>query len=287
MNVSGARWITYGSRQDEFRLWNLADLHLLSRACAENDIRRDVEAIRTDPFSFWVGGGDYADFIGYTDKRFDPDSVADWVKVSDLGDMGVMGMRKVRDLLLPIKDKCLGLLLGNHEKRYELATHHESLHGWLCSELDTANLGYCCLFDLVFCRLATARRKPELRWSPPEQPASSWRVRIFLHHGAGYAATPGGKLNRLMQFMRAFDANLYLCGHVHDRVGKRDVIIGANDACDKLVSRDRVGLIAGSYLKTYAQGVCTYGEQRGYLPTALGPAVARIRPDRKWIGGEV
>ena len=280
MEAAGKRWIVYPSRKDKIRIWNLADIHWMSKACAEKAFRRDLQTIIDDPYSFWVGGGDYCDFIGYDDKRFDPDCVADWITVKQLGDLGDVGKKQIRDLFMPIKHKCLGLVLGNHEKSYQRHTKHEAMHSWLCEELGVPNLQYSALFDLVLCR--TRCKAPKLlHHSPGAVSAKSFR--IFIHHGAGYATTPGGKLNKLVQFMQSFDADLYFCGHVHDQLARKEPAIGADATCTKLIERQRLGLISGSYLKTYCQGVITYGEQRGYRPVSLGAAVAEITPETRTL----
>jgi hypothetical protein len=46
-------------------------------------------------------------------------------------------------------------------------------------------------------------------------------------------------------------------------------------------------VISGSYLKTYAQGVTSYGEQKGYEPTTLGAAWVAIKPQTRDIWGRV
>ena len=287
MQAAGVRYIWHRSRSDEFRLWNISDIHWMAKACAESELRKDMKEIEDDPHSFWVGGGDYCDFIGYRDKRFDPDAVAEWVKIKDLGDLGKKGMEQIYRLFRPVKHKCLGLLLGNHELKYELATDQESLHGWLCTELGVPNLGYSCLFDIVFARTPHIKA-PQLRKEPPVsgQYASSI-FRVFMHHGAGYAATPGGKLNRLIQFMNNWQADIYMCGHVHDQVARKEPVLGANSDCTKIVERQRLGMVSGSYLKTYHQGSISYGEMKGYRPTSLGAAVAKITPETRNMAGEV
>ena len=281
MEAAGKRYICYGSRSDKIRIWNLSDIHWMSKACAEDDVRADIRKIKDDPYSFWLGGGDYADFIGYTDKRFDPDAVASWVDVANLGNLGRFGMEQIRDLFEPIKHKCLGLLLGNHEKRYELFTQQESLHSWLCTELGVPNLQYSAIMDVVFVRRC-GLRKPVLQWKvlAKNKGNGSRAFRIYCHHGAGFATTPGGKLNKLIQFMQSFDADLFFCGHVHDRTARKEPALGADAACKKLTQRVRLGVIAGSYLKTYQQGTTTYGEQRGYRPTSLGASIVEITPDK-------
>lgn len=234
--------------------------------------------------AFWIGLGDYADFIGYTDaKRFDPDAVADWISVKDLGRLGQRSIERVRQLLLPIKDKCLGLLVGNHERKYEIATQQESqLHGWLCSELGVPMLGYCCLVDLVF-----SRAPGKAHIAKESSGTSSQTFRLFAHHGAGYANTPGGKLNRLIGFMDSFDADIYLAGHTHDRTAKRITSLGANEDCSKLRQRVKVGVISGSYLKTYEETTTTYGEQKAYRPVALGASRVTIKPETREILADI
>jgi hypothetical protein len=64
-------------------------------------------------------------------------------------------------------------------------------------------------------------------------------------------------------------------------------MLGADAACTKLVQFERLGMVAGSYLKTYQQGTTTYGEQRGYRPTSLGPAVAHINPEARELSALV
>lgn len=278
MQAAGKRYILHNSKSSVFKIWNLADLHLMNPACARERIAKDIKKIESDPYSFWLGGGDYVEYIGYKDKRFDPDAVADYVTVKDLGKLYLTGAKEVRDLFWPIRKKCFGLLLGNHEKKYALATEQEDRHGWLCSELGVQNLQYCALFDVVFTR-GKRTSCPVLSCTPGTKSSSvDWTVRVFCHHGAGYAQTPGGKLNRLVQFMQSFDADVYFCGHVHDQVGRREPSIGANSACTRIVEHEKIGVVSGSYLKTYAQNCITYGEQRGYRPTTLGAAVISIKP---------
>jgi hypothetical protein len=281
MEAAGKKYIVHRSRSDKFRIWNLSDLHWMAKGCAVGEIKRDIAEIAKDPFSFWLGGGDYAEFIGYRDKRFDPDAMAEWVPVKALGDLGRYGMTQIGDLLRPIKDKCLGLLLGNHELKYELMTDQESLHGWLCTELGVPNLQYSALFDVVFCR-TQGTKTPRLIAKPPlRNTYTTSQFRVFCHHGAGYAVTPGGKMNRLVQFMQSFDADIYFIGHVHDHVARKEPAIGANSDCTKLQERRRLGVVAGSYLKTYGQGHTSYGEQKGYRPTDLGPAIVSITPETR------
>jgi predicted phosphodiesterase len=283
MEVRGIQYIQYPSRTSMFKIWNLADLHVGAKSCAVDWIRKDIKEIRDDPYSFWIGGGDYAEYIGKGDKRFDCDAVADWITIPDLGRLGKVLVTEVRDLLDPIKDKCLGLLFGNHEKSYQKWQEQEHLHSWLCEELGVKNLGYSAFLDVVFLRNG---KQPKII-EKVTGVGTAQRFRFFVHHGAGFAVTPGGKLNRLIRFMNYFDADIFFLGHVHDQQGRREVQVGANSDCTKLITKTKLGVISGSYLKTYEQGVTTYGEQKGYAPTVLGSAVVTIIPDKREVKGEI
>ncbi len=249
-------------------------------------LKADLKAIEADPWAFWVGGGDYADHISRSDRRFDPTTISADISVADLGNLGQVLVRKVRDLLKPIAHKSLGLVYGNHEKSYMKETEQEDLHAWLCTELDVPNLQYCSLFDLSFIKKAKVVT-PTLSRQCPAGGSSHNTYRFFIHHGAGSSSTPGGKLNRLIQFMQAFEADIYLLGHVHDQKGQRLVHIGANASCTKLVEKHKIGIISGGYIKTYASGTTSYGEQRGYAPVALGASFVRIMPYTRQITAEV
>jgi hypothetical protein len=169
----------------------------------------------------------------------------------------------------------------------------EDLHGWLCTELGVADLGYSCFMDVIFCRTNQANgHAPILMTTKPvsrngKQQYTSEQFRVWCHHGAGAAQTKGGKINRLSSFMRNFDADIFFMGHVHDQMGCRLQVLTADADCTKLRNREKIGVVSGSYLKTYAQGVISYGEQKGYEPTTLGAAHVMIKPSTREVWGRV
>jgi hypothetical protein len=298
MEAAGKRFIWHGSRKDIFKIVYFSDIHWLARACAEKEVLKTRDEILADPFTYWIGGGDYGEFIGFGDaKRFDPDAVADSVTVKDLGSLGKRTYERVyKEIFEPIKGKCLGLIIGNHEKQYMRRLQQEDLHGWLCTEMGVANLGYSCFMDLVFQRVrGWDLEKDDVQALPQlmqysiskKNHAGSETFRVWCHHGAGAAQTKGGKINRLTSFMRAFDADIFFMGHVHDQMGARLTPLVADSDCLKIRHRTKLGVISGSYLKTYAQGVTTYGEQKGYEPTTLGAAFVQICPKTREMWGRV
>jgi predicted phosphodiesterase len=296
MEAAGKRFIWHGSQKDTFKLVYFSDIHWLAKACAEKEVLLTRDEILDNPFTFWIGGGDYGEFIGFGDaKRFDPDAVSEKVTVADLARLGKVTYTGIRDLFAPIKHKCLGLIVGNHEKQYMRRLQQEDLHGWLCTELGVADLGYSCFLDVVFQQWrgrphpSTNSGLPRLETSslPKANHAGSETFRVWCHHGAGAAQTKGGKINRLTTFMRNFEADIFFMGHVHDQMGARLTPLIADADCTKIRHRTKLGIVSGSYLKTYAQGVTTYGEQKGYEPVTLGAAHVMIKPQSREIWGRV
>jgi len=282
MQAAGARYIYHGSRTDSFRIWALADFHLGNAGCHEKLLTQHVEEIRTDPFSYWVGVGDYADYIGYRDRRFDPECIKSDMLISDLGRLGQVLTARVAETLDPIRDKCLGLAFGNHEARYMKEAEQQGLHAWLCTELGVPNLGYSFLMDVSFLRKNVPSKFGKVYAAAPDARNTTSTFRLYGHHGAGASATPSGKTRRLQLFMEQHIADAYVIGHVHGKHTLTLTQVGGNRACNELQDFNRMGIITGSYLKTYNEGTAAgYGEKAGYSPAPLGAAVIGYAPDKR------
>ena len=238
------------------------DLHLGTIHCAENDIKRKVEEIRDNPNAMWIGMGDMAECITPRDKRWDPSALAipKWVEQDDIARSQ---SKKVVSTLAPIRDKCVGLLYGNHEdsiRRY----NHDNIHKWICDDLEVPNLGYSAFVHFIF------RRKKS---------AEAHMVKGAFTHGTGGARTEGGKINYLTRFMRDFDANIYGYAHTHNIQLHSPEILGTSDNL-LIRAKGKVGALTGCWFKTYTQGIiASYGEMKVYSPTRIGCPVFIITPN--------
>jgi len=267
MIAAGKHIIHMKQRGAQYHLYPLGDIHLGAKGCAYKLFKQTVAEIAADPLALWLGMGDYADFIGPSDKRWDADTVTPGIPLQSLAYWGEYMKALVVDALKPIKDKCVGMLYGNHEDKYEIQ-HSQRLHHWMVEELGVRDLGYSCLLDIAF-----KKRTPNAKNGPNRT------YRIFAHHGAGAAQSPGGRTNRLVRFMEMYPyADLVLIGHLHEQDAKSNVYTDADRNCLSLVHRTQLGVFTGSYLKTYDDGAAGYGEKRGYRPVPLGTPRIDIRP---------
>ncbi len=243
--------IKYRSRSDQFRIYTIGDIHAGIKHCAEDEIKKLVAKIEKDDFARWVGMGDYADCITPHDKRWDWGVIAPWVEPDNV----------VRDqeewlvrLFEPIKDKCLGLLRGNHEESVRLY-NSENLQANLCNRLGVTNLGYSCFLRLIFQRTSTSDHQ---------------QFECHFEHGSGCARTDGARAIRLARAMLAFDSEIVAMGHLHDIKINNQAPLHM-DKAGHIKHRPRGGAITGGWLKGYLEGVdASYIEKDGAAATIIG-----------------
>ena len=248
------------NRPDEIKIYCFGDIHGGTRHCAEHEVQRTIKKIKDDPFAYWIDMGDKCEFISPSDPRWDVEGIAEWCHQDNIAEDQTAWYC---DLVSPIKDKCIGILEGNHEDA--IRTHsHIDVQKNICNRLGVTNLGYSCFVRFHFIR------------SNHNQISHIG----FFTHGAGWAITKGSKLNRLQRLMDSFEADIYACGHMHDIITDSKPYLTL-DQDNKIKQRVKVGAVTGCYFRTYTQDVrASYGEKKNYPPVTIGSPVFTIVPDR-------
>lgn len=280
MELTGRRYIVYNDPDAVFKLTAISDVHLFNKGCCEKKLEQDIQSIEDDPYNYWLSLGDMCDFIGIGDKRFDPEAISFYARVKDLGNLGVVGRNEVINRFDPIKEKCLGVGVGNHELSYMKHMNQSSLVKDMAKIMNTWFLGYSSYSDIVLIYSPQSKNCPKLIKNESELPkGQSWFfARVFTHHGHGYARTQGGKMNKLTNFMDQFDADITFIGHLHDHIVKTKVRLRGNGPCEEAVEIPQIGVMTGSYLRTYTKGHTGYGEVKAYDPVPLGAVSVSIEP---------
>lgn len=262
--------INYRISNPEIKLYLLGDIHAGTIHCVEHEVKRKVDEIKNSKNTYWLGMGDYAEFITPKDKRFDPSlkSIAEWVETDNLGHSQT---KRLTELFVPIKHKCIGLLYGNHENSIRIF-NHENVQQNLCDALKVDNLGYSCFIRFHFQRENSTERH---------------LITGAFTHGSSGAITEGAKLMALMRWMKSMDADIYGYAHLHDYLEKsysRMVVIDKGNKQGKIKSKVVSGVTTGSWFRTYTQGVqASYGEQKCYPPTEICCAMFTINPNTNEI----
>jgi hypothetical protein len=135
------------------------------------------------------------------------------------------------------------------------------------------NLGYSAFVRLRFSRNTSTDNRTG-------KPSNGWRqFVIYAHHGAGGGRKKGAKVNRMTDHTTTFPlCDMYLMGHVHDRIAWVDPLLDISPRSDKIIERWRAFGITGTFKRTYQQGGMGYGEKQMYPATALGVISFTVLP---------
>lgn len=259
-------------RPDILNIYPIGDIHAGSIACAEEEAKKQVDKILNDKFGYVIGMGDYADCIIKDDKRFQTNGLAKWVEADNIVESQ---LNFVYNLFLPVKNKIICLLTGNHEETiHDKYQNNFTLN--LARKLGVRYAGYQC-----FINLHTQRYNSQDKHG----------YRIHAWHGDGAAQTEGARMMRLMRLVNDIEADIYLMGHLH-AVTKHtpDRLVCRNG---KVKSMRLLATMTGAWLKGYAQSPDlehplspSYIEKKGYKPSRLGCPVIHICPGKDRVTEE-
>ena len=249
------------SRSDHIKLIPLGDIHLGAKGCEETILQETIDYIKNTPNTYWLGMGDYCDYINISDKRWG-DNVADWITVADLSNLAKVQADKFLEYVYPIRYKCIGLLEGNHEETIRRRYQH-SIADYIATEMNVANLSYT----------------THIRWNIIRK-QSHRNIYIYASHGAGGGRYLGAKINRLTGTCIGFEADIYLMGHVHEKLVHTIPSLRIYGHGDNMrhIDNNKYFILTGTFLKTYENNARSYGEKTMYNPTALGVMTIDIKP---------
>jgi hypothetical protein len=257
------------SRGDLIRIVPLGDVHLGVRACDEKLFTTTVNRIKDDPDCWWIGTGDFADFVNRSDKRFDPMVLAPWL--ANVGDLAGKQRDRFLDEVKPIASKCLGIICGNHEdsifQKYERDIYSEivtAVKDWSGLPAD-----YNLAFGSCGWLLLNSRRSGGGK-------GAVTRITISLHHGYTGGKLAGGKALDMQRWLWNHDCDLALFGHAH-RIQVQSEDVARVDRAGSIVYDTRKGAFCGSFLGLPTD-VDGYVEKKGFHHAPVGTILVEIRP---------
>ncbi len=265
--------IEVSSSNDIFYVYPIGDCHIGAFNCAESHLRKYVQYIKDKPNAYWFGGGDYCDCITPQDaKRYDVRGLADWIftgKAKNIKEALLDITKQQRErfcaIVEPIKDRCLGLIEGNHE--YSIMKSANNGHHYvMCDMLGVPNLTDACFLWLSFI-------------APAHHTAS---VHIFAVHGCGGGRSAGAEPNHLFRLGQVADADVLLRGHSHSfRIEPSEphlYIPKKGSPPDECLQREVFKGNWGCWVKSYAVGESTYDSRANYPPRPLRALEVSIKP---------
>jgi len=267
------RTIEHPHRGDHIDITPLFDMHVGNAACDEVLLRQTVKRIESEENHYWIGGGDAGDFINRKDRRHRETAIASWLHGVD--DLARMQRDRIISILEPIKDKCLGLLRGNHEDDF-LRYHEVDIYTSMVDRLRIDHKVKLMLGSQGFIVLRLNRKSEGAK-----KKGESWPIRIYCHHGYGGGRMEGGHALALGRIFKDYDCDIGLMGHRHvKQVLPRVQVAVTRDG--RLYDRYQVGAFCGSFLRSYTEDE-VYAEARGLPALPIGSIRIRLWPAQRRI----
>lgn len=214
---------------------------------------------------YYIGMGDYIDFMSSSNRERQINAGLFESARTIIDDAATRLVDDVIAVLKPTKGRWLGLLEGNHHWVFDDGVSSDQ---YIARALDAPFLGTC---GMVRVRFAEGSHRASCN--------------IWAHHGSGGGATPAAILNKLHKALEAFEADVYLMGHLHRLVSEKPSrLYCCMGKSMKVLEKTKILAGTGSFMAGYQQGSRfagrpkgSYVERRILPPTALGAPVIHIR----------
>ena len=258
------------SQDDCYTFVHDSDNHVGSKNADESMQVRVVNRIKEDPKCWWFSTGDVCEFIQRNDPRFDTGNIPDWFEFKMMSDPVKHQMRRFKDIYNPIKDKCLGSVIGNHEfslMKYNSRNVYEDI--WELMDLPAERmLGINGFIRLKFMYLDKVY----------------WKQTIYLHHGTARGKMKSSIVSELEKLPMSVDADMYCLGHAHKKIAFSDEYSAMDPVTNRVVRRMRHYSSGGSYAVGISENTDGgWSEQVALYPQAIGPVEIKVYPNRKEV----
>lgn len=225
------------STAEQLEIIPTGDWHYGSPNCKIDKVKDLLNYVSSNPDCRLILMGDLWNSILPKDKRYNPDQ--EFEMIDEQYDY-------LKNLLLPIKDKILCALTGNHEWKLH-SEGYGDLTKRLCKELGISYGGFSSFIKLLI--------KPKTHHKG---------LTIFAHHGWTASRKTGAVINAVENLSQYYQADVYLVGHSHKLSSTKQTKISWGGARDVLFCN------TGTYLQTATLGQTSYSERAGYPPLRIG-----------------
>jgi predicted phosphodiesterase len=160
---------------------------------------------------------------------------------------------EVLEILMPIKNKIIGLHSGNHEMGIYRDTGID-LSKQMASALGCPYLGYAC-----FTKIKVGKQN----------------YVIYSTHGASGATLPHTKIKKCLDLSASFNADVFLYGHVHSLDSRLEEFREVSMKNKVVKIRKKIFILTGHFIN-YED---SYAEQKNYRPSKKGAPKIKLYKD--------
>lgn len=241
-----------------------SDLHLGSKKCDYPLIQKRIKKVQESKNTYCILLGD---LINNSTKT----------SVGDVYEEELTPMQQVKlatRTFEPIKDKILGVVSGNHERR-SYKTEGVDLLYFMCAELRIQDR-YDPTGALLFIRFGKQSRGTK-------ESNGSGKIRkmlytLYMTHGSGGGRLVGGKANGLQRLGQIINADIITVGHSHLPMTFREKAFEIDERNSTITEKETVFVNASSTLKYEA-----YAETFGFKPSSTQSPIIVLNGAKKDI----
>lgn len=227
------------------RIVVVSDWHIGHMGCRE-DIIKDILNDLSKPDTYWIMIGDAVEGRQPAHKFYDANE-----QEMTVGQQ----YEKFFEYIRPYKDKCLGMVLGNHEYSLIQGTTVNPIQ-MFCNDNQITYAGTTLRLIL--------------------ENDSGKKISLMANHGAGGGSQAGGTLNKAIQYGKTFNADIVVLGHFHRLIHAEELKM-VEDEEGRITWRPMTVVINGCTIEGYQMGsVGSYVERKCLAPVALGYAVINV-----------
>lgn len=241
--------------KESIKIYPIFDVHLGAREHLEKEWAAFCKRILTEQNSYIILGGD---LISNGVKNSLTNVYEEVYRPREQ-------KRIITEMLMPLKDKILCAVKGNHEARSSRETDSDIIYDIMC-KLDIENLYR---ENVAFVHLYFGKKGNNSKYNPSYV--------LCVAHGAGGGALTGGSVNRAERFaysMSGVDA--LIVGHTHKPLVTSPAQITVDPTKERIFIRPFKVVVASSWL-TWGG----YAAQKMLTPTANVPQILNVRGDKR------
>ena len=253
MSVTTLKFTKYSFSEelDELFLIPIFDIHKGDVGFREDLLKRTIKYIKDNFKAYWFLGGDMIAAILKT-------SVGNVYEQTTTPEEQLMYIYRIFE---GIWDRCLYIMLGNHENRILNQTSFNAAR--LLHEL--TGVPYTndfATFSISFGKSSKGRPVTYI---------------IHAHHGIGSGRTEGSKINNAIRIGEVLpNADIYISGHSHGNITHEDKIYLVDRQKGLIKEQKRLYIVAGSYLDYVG-----YPAAKALKPGVLGSPIIHLDGQKK------
>jgi len=246
----------YLGDHDHIELYPVSDLHLGSNLCDLGRFRDFTTMIMQEPNRYIIVNGDMinnnmAGAVG-----------TPWEDIISPSEQ----KKAIKKELLPLKDRIIVMISGNHERRTKKANDENPLE-------DVAEyLGVPYREEDCYIKLSFGKDNHNKRIS----------YLIYVIHGAGGGKRPGASLNNIESLSLNAYAEIYIMGHVHKKTAHKALYYMPDPYNNNLREIEQLYVISSSW-----QSYGGYGKLKMMRPSVLGSVPIYLDGRRKYYEARV